>query len=529
MAAAGYQQQLAQSVAENGEIIRWIITLGVSIGALLEVIDSSIVNVALPHIQGNLGATTSEAAWVITAYAIANAVILPLAAWLGDRFGRKSYFIFSLIGFTLSSIMCGMAANLVFLVISRVIQGLFGGGLLAKAQAILFETFPREKQGMVQGVFGVCVIVGPILGPTLGGYLTDNLDWRWIFFINIPFGIVAVLLCAASMPTDIKEAIKSRVDWWGIIFLTAWLSSLQYVLEKGQDEDWFSSRTILTLSVTAVVSFVLFLAQELSVDKPVVDLRVLRHPPVASGVFFSLILGMSLYGIGYVIPNFAQVMLGYTAFQAGVLQVPGSILSGFLMPLVGAFAPKFDARILVACGTTLLAFIMFDLSHLTLNTGWNQFFFPLLFRGMAVVLMYMPLTLATIGGAPLQDIPAATAFVNLARMLGGSIGIAMLNTELIRRVDFHRVILIEKVTPFSQDAMSKIHALSGVFEQAGQSGKDATYKATALMNALVVQQATVLSFEDLAWTLGALLIASLPLCLFLSSGKRVSGGNVEVH
>ena len=237
--ATTYQQQLQTMVDENGEIVRWLITLGVSIGALLEVIDSSIVNVALPHIQGNLGATISEAAWVITSYSIANAIILPLAAWLGDTFGRKDYFIFSLIGFTVSSMACGFAPDLTTLVLARVLQGLFGGGLLAKAQAILFETFPREKQGLVQAMFGLCVIVGPILGPTFGGWLTDNMNWRWIFFINLPFGILATAMCALSLPPDIKTNKKTVVDWSGIFLLAMFLGSLQYVLEKGQDDDWF--------------------------------------------------------------------------------------------------------------------------------------------------------------------------------------------------------------------------------------------------------------------------------------------------
>lgn len=231
---SSYHEALERKVAEEGEIVRWMITVAVSVGALLEVIDTSIVNVALPHIQGNLGATLSEAGWVITAYAIANAVMIPLTAWLGTLYGRKGYFVFSMVGFTIASILCGFAINLVTLVIARILQGLFGGGLLAKAQAILFESFPRERQGLAQGIFGICVIVGPIIGPTLGGYLTDTLDWRWIFFINLPFGILATILCSLFLPADSESTPSGKVDWAGILFLIAAIGSFQYVLERGR-------------------------------------------------------------------------------------------------------------------------------------------------------------------------------------------------------------------------------------------------------------------------------------------------------
>jgi MFS transporter, DHA2 family, multidrug resistance protein len=242
---SAYQQALEEKVAQHGEIIRWLIAVAVSLGALLEVVDTSIVNVALPHIQGNLGATFSEVGWVITSYSIANGIMIPLSAWLGNVFGKKNYFVYSMIGFTLSSIMCGLATNLFVLVAARLLQGLFGGGLLAKAQSILFESFPKELQGHAQGVFGVCIIVGPIIGPTLGGYLTDTFNWRWIFFINIPFGILATLLCLYALPKDVPEKhSKSKVDWLGILLLIVAVGSFQYVLEEGQKEDWFSSPAI---------------------------------------------------------------------------------------------------------------------------------------------------------------------------------------------------------------------------------------------------------------------------------------------
>ena len=309
-----YQAELKRLVQENGEIHRWLLALGVSIGALMEVIDSSITNVALPHIQGNLGATTSEAAWVVTAYSVANVITMPLAVWLGETFGKKNYFVFSMIGFTAASMACGLAPSLVILVLSRVLQGLFGGGLLAKAQAFLFESFPREQQGLIQAFFGICVIVGPIIGPTLGGYLTDNLNWRWIFFINLPVGIIATIVCLMFLPKDMPhpkgEKRKFSIDWFGILTLSIMLGSFQYMLEKGQDEDWFASPRIVAAAIASAVGFAFFIAQELTTEKPAVDLSVLRHRSVSIGLMYTLLLGFVLYGMNYIVTNFAQSMLG---------------------------------------------------------------------------------------------------------------------------------------------------------------------------------------------------------------------------
>jgi MFS transporter, DHA2 family, multidrug resistance protein len=528
-----YQKELQKQIAENGEIHRWMLALGVSIGALMEVIDSSITNVALPHIQGNLGATASEAAWVVTAYSVANVITMPLAVWLGDVFGKKSYFVFSMVGFTVTSMMCGFAPDLLTLVLARVLQGLFGGGLLAKAQAFLFESFPPEKQGMIQGLFGVCVIVGPIIGPTLGGYLTDNLNWRWIFFINLPVGILATILCQLFIPTDRKrpegEKLKLSIDWVGIASLSVMLGCLQYVLEKGQDEDWFSSRTIIAASIASVIGFFVFVIQELTVDKPAVDLFVLRHKSVAVGVLYSFLLGFVLYGLNYIIPNFSQSMLGYTALQAGMLQVPGSIVSAIMFPLVGKFTGKLDARLMVFCGTFMLSVASFLLANITLDAGWDQFLYPGLIRGAATVLMYLPLTLAAVGGIPTKDIGGASAFMSLTRQMGGSVGIALLTTLLVRRTDFHRVVLIEKITPFSSEANSLLHSLSGVWSTQGFSPADAQQHALRMLDGIVQAQATVISYEDLSWVLAFALLLTLPFVFALSSGKKAHMEDIEMH
>ena len=534
--ATFFQEELERDVIKRGEIVRWMMLFGVASAALMEVIDSSITNVALPHIQGNLGATTSEAAWVVTAYSIANVITMPLAVMLGDLFGKKGYFIFSVIGFTVASMACGFSDSLIALVIARVVQGLFGGGLLAKAQAFLFEGFPPAKQGMVQGIFGICVIVGPVLGPTLGGWLTDNYNWRWIFFINLPIGIASWIVCQLNLPRDPKpEESKSQrdgktkpVDWWGITTLSVMLGSFQYVLEKGQDDDWFSSKTIVWCSIAAALGLIGFLTQELRTKFPAVNLRIIKYRSVAIGLLFQLVVGFVLFGVNYVLPSFAQIMLGYTAFQAGMLQIPSAIITGFMFPIVGGMSGKVDARIMVCTGIAFLAASNVFLAPLTLDWGWNNFLVSSLMRGFGVVLVFLPLTLAAVGDCPPEDIQTAASLLSLVRTLGGSIGIATLGFLLIRRIDFHRTMLVDNITVYSKEALDRINQLTGAFVAQGGTVTEARNHAMAVIDGQVSQQAAVLSYADLAWMLAIFTACSLPFCLLLTSGKK-KGAPVEMH
>src|SRR5258708_3518875 len=338
---------LAARLAKKG-MLKWVIAITASLGAILEVIDTSIINVALPDIQGNLGATLSEAGWVSTGYSCANVIIIPLTAWLSLRFGKKQYLLFSLIGFTLASALCGMATNLTMLVIARILQGLAGGGLLAKAQSLLFETFPREEQGQAQALFGIGVIAGPALGPVLGGYLTDTLGWRWIFFINLPFGILAVLMAMTFLPRDRESEIGHQaVDWTGIGLLTIGLACFQTMLEEGQQDDWFSSHFITTMAVGSVIGMGLFIWRELSIDFPAVDLRVLRFRSLAAGSTYSLVLGMGIYGVVFAVPIFVQNYLHFTATQRGLMQVFPAMGAAVTMVALGKVSGKFCARIVV--------------------------------------------------------------------------------------------------------------------------------------------------------------------------------------
>jgi DHA2 family multidrug resistance protein len=518
LAALQFDSPLARRAAEQGWI-KWAIAITVALGAILEVIDVSIVNVALPHMQGNLGATLSEIGWVITGYSMANVVIIPLTAWLDDRFGRKRYFIFSLVAFIAASILCGLATNLPMLIFARVLQGLGGGSMLGKAQSILFQTFSKKEQGSAQAAFGLSVIMGPAIGPTLGGYLTDALNWRWIFFINIPVGIIAVLLAMTFLPNDEPSRRPgTRVDWTGIILMTAGLASLQVILEEGQQDDWFQSQFIVTMAATSVLSLLAFVWWEMRVAHPAVDLRVLRYRSVAAGSFYSIILGAGLYGALFAIPIFAQNNLHFTAQQTGQLLIPSAVASGAAMILTGKLIGRLGPRLLIAAGSLVTAAVMFSLASLNPDTGTSNLFWPLIGRGLGSAMMFVPLSIATLGSLPKHEIPAASGFYNLTRQLGGSLGIAILTTMLSRREATHRAALVERISPLSHAAMERVEGLTAHFQKLGASAHDAQVRAFAAIDQIVNGQSALLSFDDLFHYVGVAFLVTLPLILLLGKG-----------
>jgi MFS transporter, DHA2 family, multidrug resistance protein len=450
-----------------------------------------------------------------------------MTAWLGDRFGKKRYFIFSLVAFTLSSVMCGLAASLPMLIVARTIQGLGGGGLLAKAQSILFETFPKKEQAMAQGFFGVVVIAGPAIGPTLGGYLTTNVDWRWIFFINIPVGIAAVFMCLAFLPPDEEKrrAEVAPVDWTGILLLTVGIGALQTVLEEGQTEDWFDSSFIRTFFAIAVVGIAAFIVREMTTDHPVVDLRVLRHRSLWSGSIMSVIVGMALYGALFAIPIFAQTVLGYTAQDTGLLLLPGAIASAFAFPIAARLLGFLDPRLMLTLGAMMLAVAVLQLAHLSPQTGSSDLFWPLILRSFGTVFMFLPLNMATLGPIPKKDVAAASGFFNLTRQLGGSIGVALLTVFLSRREAFHRTVLVEKVVQGSAYVEQRLGLMSAAFTSHGFDAALSRQKAAGALDGLISLQAAVMSFGDTFWATAVLVVASLPFVFLL--GKPSKGAKVE--
>lgn len=518
----------AESPKAQAGASKWVIAVAVALGALLEVIDSSIVNVGLTDMQASLGATVTQISWVVSSYAIANVIILPLSAWLGHRFGKKRYFVFSLLGFTAASVMCGLSTTLMMLTISRVLQGLFGGGLLAKAQTILFETFPREEQAAAQGFFGAIVIAGPVIGPTLGGYLVTNVGWRWMFFINLPVGIGAVMMCQFALPADGALPKKQPIDWTSIALLAIGIGAFQIFLEEGYSEDWFDSPLIVGCAIAAVFGLALFVVRQLESDHPVVDLRVLRYRSLAAGSVLSIVVGIALYGALFALPLFASSVLHYTAQEVGLMLFPGAIASAVSMPIASKLVKKYDPRILLAIGGAILGCAVVWLGMLTPTTSASDLFWPLLVRSFGSILMFLPLSMAALGTIPKAEVAAATSFYNLTRQLGGSIGVAILSTLLGTRNAFHRGVLVEKLAVTDPDVQARLQSFTQGMIAKGADVVTAKQRAYAILDGQTMLQASVLSFNDMFIVTSILIFASIPLAFILrrpGAGVTVDAGH----
>lgn len=501
--------------------LRLLIVLAAMIGAVLEVLDTSITNVAIPQMQGNLGATLSEIGWVNTGYIISNVVVLPMTGWLADRFGRKRYFAGSVALFTLASFFCGTSHSLGELIFWRLVQGAGGGGLLSVGQVIMLQAFPKNQQGIATALFGMGVMVGPSLGPVLGGWLTDNLSWPWIFFINIPFGIAGFFLALAFVPDGARKQ-AGPIDIPGIALLAVGLGALQTALERGQEEDWFSSRFIVTLSVLAVAGLSAFVAWELTTKHPIVNLRLLRNRSLAAGSLFGFVLGLGLYATIYLLPVFLQSAQGYTAYATGMALLPSALLSMVSFLSAGSLSQKADTRLLLLIGSALFVLGAWGLSGLASQSGVDDTYWPLMARGAALGYLFIPLTVASLGGLKPQEMGEGSGFINLTRQLGGSIGIAAFSTLLVRRADFHRASLVSHLT----DGNSALRDWTGQAESRlrtqGLSASDAHGGALGLLNSLVQRQALMLSFNDAYLLIGLAFVLALPLLLVFKKGASTS-------
>jgi DHA2 family multidrug resistance protein len=515
-------------MAETG-FKKWIITITVIVASLLELIDTTIVNVSLPDIQGNLGATLEDIAWVVTGYAVANVIILPMSGWLGSRFGRKNYFITSIIVFTIASFLCGNAHGLSELVIFRILQGLAGGGLISTSQAILIETWPREQIGTATALFGLGAVVGPTVGPTIGGYITDHTSWRWIFYVNIPVGAVAAFCAYTFIHKTPKEAKGKPIDWWGIGLLAVAVGSLQTILEKGESEDWFAKPYILLLTITAVIGTICFIWRELSTDHPIVNFGIMRHRSFAVGMFTSFVLGFGLYGSVFVFPVFCQNLLGFTAQQTGELLFPGGLCTIVMMPFIGKMLNKgIPAQFMATAGMFMFFVFTTMLSNSTLSTGQADVLIPLLIRGVGMALLFVPLTTLAIADLKGPELGQGTGLNNMMRQLGGSFGIATLTTIIHLREGVHRNNLLSNINIYNPAFNERFNILMHGFVAKGKSVIDATHMAYAAIEGAVMKQTMLLTYDDAYWISGLVMLFSIPL-LYLQPFKKAVKMPVDAH
>ena len=508
-------QQDPDSLVEYG-FRRIIITITAVLCALLEIVDTTIVNVALNNMRGSLGATLTDVAWVITAYAIANVIIIPMTSWLSQQFGRRNYFATSIIIFTIASFLCGNATNIWELVFFRFIQGLGGGALLVTAQTIITESYPVAKRGMAQAIYGMGVIVGPTLGPPLGGYFVDHFSWPYIFYINIPIGIIATFLTLTYVRSPkFGEKLKaSQVDWWGIALLAGFVGSLQYILEHGQQDDWFNDRIINILTLVSSVSFVFFIWRQLNYKHPIVNLRVLN---LRVGVIMSFVLGFGLYSSTFIIPIYTQSILGWSALNAGLILIPSSITTGIMMPMIGKMIQRgVPQAYMVAVG--FLAFFIFSFwmhNVITPDTGTEHIFWPLILRGVGLGLLFVPITTLSLSTLKGREIGEGAAFTGMMRQLGGSFGIAIITTLIARLNQVHRVNLISHLDSTSFAVQQRVVQLQQGLMSKGYSFNESLNKAYKILEFNVMKQSAVLTYIDIFNYLGLLFLFCIPFVLLI--------------
>jgi DHA2 family multidrug resistance protein len=503
---------------------RTIITVTAVFCALLEIIDTTIVNVALNNMRGELGATINEISWVITAYSLANVIIVPMTSFLSQQFGRRNYFAASVVLFTVCSFLCGNATSIWELVFFRFLQGMGGGALLVTSQTIITESWPAEKRAMAQAIYTLGIIVGPTLGPPLGGYIVDNFSWPFIFYINVPVGIIAALLTlqyVKSPQYEQKQPI-SQVDWWGIALLAIGVSSLQYVLEKGQEDDWFSSGLIIALTVSAVLGILLFIWRELDYEHPIVELRVLKNGNLRIGVMLSFVMGFGLFGSTFIIPLYTQSLLGWTAQQSGMLQLPSTLFVAFMMPVVAQLIQKgVPQKYLIAIGMSIF-FIYSYMCYgvVTSYTSAGDFFWPLIIRGFGLGLLSVPISTMSLSTLKGKEIGQGAAFSGMMRQLGGSFGVALISTFVSRQSQYHRSNLISHLNYNDLNVQQRVAQLAAGMHAKGMDMNQARQTAYTMLDGTVNQQATLLSYMDVFLWVGVMFLIFVPIVLvFVKTAK----------
>jgi DHA2 family multidrug resistance protein len=503
----------------------WLIATAVMAATFMEILDTSVANVALPHIAGNLSATTEESTWVLTSYLVSNAIVLPMAGWLSMRFGRKRLLTVCISLFTLASVLCGIAPDLDFLIVARIFQGIGGGALVPISQAVLLESFPPEKRGAAMATFGMGVVVAPILGPTLGGWITDNYSWRWIFYINLPVGVFAALMAQAFVedPPYLKQAAAGTVDVTGFALLAVWVGALQIILDRGQQEDWLASEWMRWFAAVSVVCFLGFVVRELCTGHPIVNLQVLKNRNFAAGVMMMTVLGAVLYGTTAALPIFLQTMMGYTALQSGLTLSPRG-LGAFVMNFcVGRLVGRVRNRVLITIGFSLLAASSFWLGQINLQVSMRNVILPSVLNGIAMSFIFTPLTTAAVSHLRQHQMANATGIYNLMRNLGGSFGIALVSTLIVRRAQVHQALMVGHLTPFDPVYVERLAAATQALTP--QSGPVlAQMQGHGLIYNALLSQSSLWAFVENFRLFGLLCLLCLPLVLLFKRAKRGAGG-----
>jgi len=502
----------------------WVIALTVTMATFMEVLDTSIANVSLPHIAGNLSVSQDESTWVLTSYLVSNAIILPVSGWFATKLGRKRFYMGCVVLFTASSFLCGIAPNLGLLIFFRVLQGIGGGGLGPSEQAILADTFPPAKRGMAFAVYGMAVVLAPAIGPTLGGYITDHFSWRWVFFINIPVGIASLLLSSRVVqdPPHLVEAKKraGSIDYVGLGLIATGLGALEYVLDKGQEDDWFHSHTIVLFVAIAAVALACFVVWELRAEHPVVDIRLFKNRSFASANLMMLVLGIALYGTTVLLPQYTQIWMGYSAQQAGMVLSPGGITVILLLPFVGRLVSKYDARYLIAFGFTVLSAALYHMAR-TIYPGmdFSTAVWLRIYQSVGLAFLFVPINTIVYVGIPPSKNNAVSGIVNLSRNMGGDIGIAIVTTLIARRSQFHQSRLAAHADPWSKAFTSQVSGIAQALQHAGISATEATQRAYAAVYGRLLREAQTLAYLDVLFVFAIFTALMVPL-VFVTKRAR---------
>ena len=504
------------------EVNPWIVAVAVMAATFMEILDTTVVNVSLPHIAGSMSATVDEATWALTSYLVANAIILPITGWLANFLGRKRLLLMATVGFTTASVLCGLAPNLPMLIAFRIVQGASGGALQPLSQAVMLEAFPPQDRGKAMAFWGIGIMVAPMFGPVMGGWITDNYSWRWIFYMNVPVGIVSVILTKMFIfdPPYIRRP-RTGIDYWGIGLLALGIAAVQIVLDKGQEADWFANHLMLILAIVGAFCIAIFIVWEWSIPHPVVQLRIFRERSYTTGVLLMAIMGFVLYGSLVLLPVFLQQLLGYTAVKAGTALFPRGLGAFLMMPVTGALVSRVDPRKLLAISVVGCSISMWQLAGINLNAGYWDIFWPQFLQGVSLSMLFVPLTTVTMDPIPRETMGTATSMFNLLRNLGGSFGIAFATTYLSRREQVHQAILAEHVNPFDPKAQGMIGTLSGAMQSAGGDAVQATQRAYGVVQGMVVQQAAALSFLETFRLMGFIFLLLLPLIVMF---RKPRGG-----